>query len=197
VKQDDPLNYFARTQLLLAYELAGDNAQADAEMRKLLELPDGRTPGVLGTAVTRAQGTADKLALKAALAAMPEQGGGVSSLAAVRWLDEPLAARRELRKLLDASPNSQNIYSVSGIAQWAAYFGDRELALQALRTMQRQGYSFETWAWIVWRPVMREVRADPAAKDFLVSVGLPEYWRGTQQWGDFCRPIGANDFECK
>ncbi|MDQ1345699.1 MAG: hypothetical protein QG586_1230, partial [Pseudomonadota bacterium] len=26
--------------------------------------------------------------------------------------------------------------------------------------------------------------------------GLADYWRQTGEWGDVCRPAGADDFEC-
>jgi hypothetical protein len=28
------------------------------------------------------------------------------------------------------------------------------------------------------------------------ELRLVDYWRSSGNWGDFCRPIGRNDFEC-
>ena len=32
-------------------------------------------------------------------------------------------------------------------------------------------------------------------KQMLVELGLAAYWRRTGDWGEFCRPVGDNDFE--
>jgi hypothetical protein len=42
-----------------------------------------------------------------------------------------------------------------------------------------------------------DTRRLPGFKDFVRELGLVDYWRATGKWGDFCRPVGANDFECK
>jgi len=26
---------------------------------------------------------------------------------------------------------------------------------------------------------------------------IDDYWRETGKWGDFCKPVGADDFECR
>jgi hypothetical protein len=31
----------------------------------------------------------------------------------------------------------------------------------------------------------------------LRDIGLVQYWRATGNWGDFCRAVGAADFECR
>ena len=81
-------------------------------------------------------------------------------------------------------------------AHWAAYFGDPEFALQLL-----QGIPLQEPDWMrgvtLWRPVMRNVRTLPAFKDLVRDMGLVDYWRATGNWGDFCRPVGADDFECR
>jgi TolB-like protein/Tfp pilus assembly protein PilF len=49
-------------------------------------------------------------------------------------------------------------------------------------------------AWI-WIPAFQPVRNEPRFLNLLRAMKLPEYWR-VAGWGDFCRPKGADDFEC-
>ena len=30
----------------------------------------------------------------------------------------------------------------------------------------------------------------------MIETGLADYWRQTGDWGDVCRPVGDDDFEC-
>jgi hypothetical protein len=196
VKKDDPLDIFARTNLLMAYELTGEMERADEEMRKLLQLSGGRTPALLGTAVTRAMASRDEAKLRVALAAVREAGPDVSSVAGEPLLDEPAVALRNLHQQYEAR-DAANIYTLSSIAQWATYLGDRKLALQTLEAMSHKGYSFEIWGFILWRPVMRELHGEPGFKKLLQDIGVAAYWHATGNWGDFCRPAGKEDFECK
>jgi len=82
-------------------------------------------------------------------------------------------------------------------AHWAAYFGDPELALQLLQEILRMQEPGFILGLNLWRPGFRNARALPAFKDLLREIGLVDYWRATGNWGDFCRTIGADDFECK
>jgi hypothetical protein len=42
---------------------------------------------------------------------------------------------------------------------------------------------------------MAEVRQDPRFKDLLGDIGVVDYWRESDNWGDFARPLGDDDFE--
>jgi TolB-like protein/DNA-binding winged helix-turn-helix (wHTH) protein len=198
VRQDDPLDIFVRTNLLLAYEVAGESARADTEMRQLLQLPGGPSPALLGTAVTRAQGQRDLGALREALAADLVFEKSTTSINAIMQplLNDPIAARRKLRQLATDSRFENEIYGVSGIAQWAAYLGDKDLALEALNAMRERAFTFEAVAFVLWRPVMRDLRREPGFKELLHNWGLVDYWHGTGNWGDFCKPVGQDDLEC-
>jgi hypothetical protein len=48
----------------------------------------------------------------------------------------------------------------------------------------------------LWRPVERDVRRLLTFKDFVRELGLVDYWQATGNWGDFCRPVGQDDFTC-
>lgn len=42
---------------------------------------------------------------------------------------------------------------------------------------------------------MREARKLPEFRQLVRELGLLDYWR-EYGWGDFCKPVGDNDFEC-
>ena len=44
------------------------------------------------------------------------------------------------------------------------------------------------------RPVY--LRTDPRFKVIVRDLGLVDYWRASDKWGDFCKPSGKDDFEC-
>ena len=106
--------------------------------------------------------------------------------------DTPPAALVKLRTLhadpAYADPNSQ-----SAIAAYAAYFHDPQLALRAMRkaTDIAKGHARQ-----FWMPLFREVRQMDEFKAYMREIGLVEYWR-QYGWPDLCRPVGADDFECK
>ena len=37
----------------------------------------------------------------------------------------------------------------------------------------------------------------PAFKKLLIETGVADYWRQTGKWGDGCKPVGADDFQCQ
>ena len=100
--------------------------------------------------------------------------------------------------------------TVSGsgdIGLWLAYAGDPELALEALNTVV-DAYKYSSaqiWTYsdadvtqrLQWRPLMREVRRLPGFKDLVRKLGVADYWRKSGNWGDYCRPVGEDDFECE
>jgi hypothetical protein len=133
----------------------------------------------------------DEAKLREALAAQRAAETGVAGVGDSPLLDDPATALRKLHQMLEEARANASIYTLSGIAQGAAYFGDNDLALRALDSMSRRGYSFEIWAWIVWRPVMRDLRGEPAFKKLLRDLGIADYWRATGNWSDFCKPVGG------
>ena len=43
---------------------------------------------------------------------------------------------------------------------------------------------------------MDEARKDPRFRNVVRRMGLVDYWRATGNWGEFCKPVGKDDFEC-
>ena len=74
--------------------------------------------------------------------------------------------------------------------QWAAYFGEPQLALDLLTQIaSNRPNTFQ-----LWQPVMSGVRKLPGFKNVVRQLGLVDYWRA-YGWPDFCRPAGE-DFAC-
>jgi len=51
--------------------------------------------------------------------------------------------------------------------------------------------------WQPWSMPFTSVRSLPAFKQILIDAGIVDYWRATGKWGDFCKPVGVDDFECR
>jgi TolB-like protein/Tfp pilus assembly protein PilF len=75
----------------------------------------------------------------------------------------------------------------------AIFVNQPEVALDALWFEMRSPRGLDP-AWI-WTPSSQPVRNEPRFLDLLRAMKLPEYWR-LAGWGNFCRPKGADDFEC-
>jgi TolB-like protein/tetratricopeptide (TPR) repeat protein len=78
------------------------------------------------------------------------------------------------------------------LASLAAYYGDPELALEAMT--QELGNSLIRIARL-WYPFFSEMRQLPGFKTLVEDHGLVTFWR-TYVWADYCRPVGDEDFEC-
>jgi TolB-like protein len=83
----------------------------------------------------------------------------------------------------------------SVIAQFADVYGDRDLALQVLREHIQGPYA--DLYFLFWYPWQPGLRADPRFKDIVRELGLVEYWREIDNWGDFCKALDDEDFECR
>ena len=81
------------------------------------------------------------------------------------------------------------------IAFEASFLGDTQLALAALR---RSYVDYKgTNLGMIWGPNFQSARKDPGFKDIVRDLGLVDYWPKTGHWGDYCHPVGENDFECE
>jgi hypothetical protein len=81
--------------------------------------------------------------------------------------------------------------------------GDADVAVDALRrylesvkgfndgTMHHRAY------WQFWTTPHSGLRSHPEFKRLLIDTGVAKYWRQTGRWGDGCKPVGADDFQCE
>lgn len=106
------------------------------------------------------------------------------------YLDEPDTA---LEILTRSAPDLLPLQAVP-LATWANYFGDPELALEAFR--QAPAGAQTVLVFHLWLPIYADMRRLPGFKDLVSDLGLVDYWRESGDWGDFCGPVGSDDFEC-
>jgi hypothetical protein len=80
------------------------------------------------------------------------------------------------------------------IAWHAGHFGDDALAGAALRRafIDLNG----TYLPALWFPSLARYRATPEFRQLVRDLKLADFWRATGNWGDYCRPVGTDDFEC-
>ena len=110
----------------------------------------------------------------------------------IEVLEDPVAALALVRSAHD-DPGYQDASRQNVLSCLAAYFGDDDLSLAALRRSVFD-YSSVTRLWI-WEPTFAKLRQDPRFKTLLRDQGLVDYWRSSGKWGDFVRPVGDDDFE--
>ena len=105
--------------------------------------------------------------------------------------DRP-AARAALLELMQ-SPKMQGSYGMGFIAQLADALGDKDLALTALEWATLQNNILDP----LWLLPYSGVRSDLRFKQIVKQLKIDAYWRESGKWGDFCKPVGDDDFECQ
>jgi TolB-like protein len=107
--------------------------------------------------------------------------------------DDREAALPLIRAALD-DPANQDPTRLMFVALYAGHYGDTELALAAARRalVDMRGLLVNE----LWFPDMAGVRRTDDFKELVRDLGLVDYWRATGNWGEFCRPVGADGFEC-
>jgi serine/threonine protein kinase len=123
----------------------------------------------------------------------PPKGVTPACVVGANAIRSPENAALVLHELLESLRTPALSPWAESVALWAAYLGDRKLALDALDVLSTAPTSgFQNF----WYPLLGDVRKDPRFKDMIRKIGFVDLWRKTGHWGDFCRPLGADDFEC-
>jgi len=180
----DPLHPHLAMYLGHLYLSKGRIDDALAELERGYAL-DGFDPqiSVEGMVAALASGDSDLILkwLRRAVKHEQPSARGVHT-AMLRHLNDPDSALPWLRRRYEAR-SVPDYYAIV----WGSYYGDNELALQAMRR------SPDLWAF--WTPLTGALRNTPEFRDIIDSIGLVDYWR-EYGWNDYCRPLGQTDFEC-
>ena len=108
-------------------------------------------------------------------------------------LDSPDRMLAEMRGLAGAPSLGRGAYSLAALL--AGQYGDEELAVDLLR----KAYLGPGWAgqFQIWFPELASTRKTDGFKQFARDIGWEKMWRASGDWGDFCHPVGPDDFECR
>jgi adenylate cyclase len=111
----------------------------------------------------------------------------------VDQLGDKAAIRIAVREAFE-DPAYRDATRTGVLCHYADHYGDKDLVLACLRRhfIDLNGTSFIN----LYYPFETGVRSDPRFKELVRELGLADYWRASGKWGDFARPLGANDFEC-
>ena len=193
----DPLSSNASATKIMWSMYVGRDEEALAEYArgKALGMP---AEWPMLTRLLRRENT-DPAALKAQFVAIGADKAETDSLHRQIFdnLGKPQVLRAVLQSALEApSPAGE---SLANVAIYADGFGERDLALSAIRKdavnpAVRNPYRIGS---LLWYPYKTKLRADPRFKVLVREIGLVDYWRKTGNWGDYCKPVGNDDFECR
>jgi len=188
----DPLSLAVSSTLQYSLDGAGRHAEAESEYQRSRDITGDRTTSEYW-ALLRAweSGTPEQ--------AMEREHRHLASghlfafyTNLLEVAGKPEAALALIRSAFE-DPAYQDASRMSILAHWAAHYGDTDLALAGLRRafVDLGGITVGN----IWFPVQKETRRLPGFKQLVRDLGLYDYWRKSGHWGDFARPIGADDFE--
>jgi TolB-like protein len=191
----EPLEVGISVLLAVAYDEAGrtKDALAECDRGDAIGEPETHARGVALMVVLATDDRAEIRRRLDRLIEIDEITGPMHAAFQPLLADEP-AALAELRRL-QADPAFGSPQHLLVVACWAAYFGDPALALRAWQGIHA-GAGLNSLLETVWMQLFRDMRRLPGFKDLLRELGLVDYWRRTGDWGDFCHPVGDEDFDC-
>ena len=184
----EPLLAFYPAAVSAMYEMSGDLDQAAIELVK--SRPLFGNPGFPAfNGLLQAMARHDRVQVEKAISGWPAD----AFFDRVRSrLGDPKAALAELRRIAREPDYPKDTWSRSLLAYWAAYFGDPELSLHLLRDVPAD----PSMAFVLWRLILKDTRRLPGFKTLVRDLGLVDYWRASGDWGEFCVPLGQDDFTC-
>lgn len=199
----EPLARYVSTSLQYDYTAARRYDEAETEYRRTLALEGGDVqPAWAAFLRLLAHKDADLKALRE-LHRQLVQDYGDSVSPYFRDLGAVLHDRDAMLAILRnaaADPAYRGNEEIPGLAD---ALGDADLAAAELREFMegRQGFKdghmpYGSY-WTLWLAPYSGLRGHPEFKKLLVETGVADYWRQTGKWGDGCKPVGADDFQCQ
>ncbi len=196
----EPLAMFISRDLQFDYTAARRYGEAEVEYQRSLTLEGDHTqPARVAFISGLALKNKDQTALQSLLQQLKQQNGESIFPGLAKILHDPDAMRTLLREM---AAGSGRAWDNAKQVELADALGDVNLAASALRrefelvpgfqdgTMDFDPYFF------LWTPSYSGLRAHPDFKKILIQSGVADYWRKTGRWGDGCKPVGADDFQC-
>jgi tetratricopeptide (TPR) repeat protein len=200
-RTDDALRYLQQAQdadplfaanvlgVAFAHQMRGELDLAEAQLEIASHL-DGAEPGVSFGHMYIALARRDPVLIRASDVPMWAWHPLYQKLSAE--LDRPEKALADLRShIKDQRTGPVSTWGI-GPGIWAAYLGDQRLAIELLRPVALD----PAFTRLMWAPFLSDMRRLPEFKALVTELKLVDYWRTTGRWGDFCKPVGADDFEC-
>jgi tetratricopeptide (TPR) repeat protein len=184
----DPLNINVLVYLPEAYANAGRLRDALEEQDRGWKLVPSEVLAANGLLTAMATGDRARVRERWEWLNQPQLSPLARALYPLRH--QPAALRAEVRRVYAA----REPVASSQLALWSAAFGEPELALEILRGDTDVTRRVVT-VMALWRPIMSEVRRLPGFKDLVRDWGFVDYWK-QYGWGDHCRPLPDDDFEC-
>jgi TolB-like protein/tetratricopeptide (TPR) repeat protein len=200
----EPLAMFHSRSLQYDYMAARRYDEAEAEYRRSLAL-EGSHLGPTWLAFLRmlAHKDADLKALRDLHRQLLQEDVEAADSPFFRDLGAVLHDRDAMLALLHRAAADPAYRGKGGFGSLADVLGEAELAATAMReSMERrkgfkEGHMDLGSYWDLWLVPFSDLRSHPEFKKLLIETGLAEYWRQTGKWGDSCKPVGTDDFQCQ
>jgi tetratricopeptide (TPR) repeat protein len=204
LKTIEPLAMFISRDLQYDYTAARRIDDAEAEYQRSLSL-EGNDTQPTGAAFTRmlAQRNADPKALRDLHARLVKAYDWPFLLDLGGVLNDRVAMIAILREAAADPAYGGGRAGLFFQMEAADALGDAGLAADALRRHLESAEGFAEGRmhhrtyWQFWTAPHSSVRSHPEFKRLLIQTGVADYWRQTGDWGDGCKPVGADDFECE
>jgi len=194
-RTQDPLNLAASTWLQIAYALGGRTDLADAEFERSKPFQGDHQVNDYHALIRLLRGNADPRRIDTQFAQYHSKDFNAMPLTRylmAHWRDRT-DSLTEVRKAY-RDPENHTLVRLEVIAEFADYYGDKDLALAALRDQYVQ--NSDVTLMFLWSPYVTGLRTDARFRQMLRDLGLANYYLSSGNWGDFCKPVGKDDFEC-
>jgi TolB-like protein len=191
----DPLNLAASTMLQIAYGLGGRTDLADAEYERSKPLQGDHQVNDYHELIRMLEGNADPKRIDAQFAQYHSKDFNAMPLTRylmAHWRDRKNSLI-EVRKAFQ-DPTYHTLVRLEAIAEFADYYGDADLALAALREQYVE--NGDTTILFIWKTYVTGLRTDARFRQILRDLGIAKYYFWSGNWGDFCKPVGKDDFQC-